>query len=242
VAAGAFADPRGGVEVLALAGTRALLYNVLGNQWVGQGIEVPPTVTLAPPIGTLREDAGRARAVARGAGNQIVVFSIRGMFTSCTAEAAGPPVEVRGIDIEHDGVDEVAVLFADGGPRSLQMFRVTGSPNCTLEPVLADVLEGCVDVADAGAGLVAICRRPEDGDTGPARGIYTLVRRGDGFERSPAGPIAQVPGDGRFLTAGDYDGDGVLDVAVSVHRVDSVGIQLLRQCPRHDTRDCRAPR
>jgi hypothetical protein len=41
------------------------------------------------------------------------------------------------------------------------------------------------------------------------------------------------------VTAGDFDGDGVLDIAVGVHHGASVGIQLLKQCPAHDVRACR---
>jgi hypothetical protein len=166
------------------------------------------------------------------------------MFTSCKIAAAGEPLELRGIDIDldDDGVDEVAVLYESSGLRSLQMFRAIGSPDCTLEPVLAEALDGCVDVARSGDRLIAICRIP--GSVGPgataARGLFTITSTGGTFTRSAA-PFARVEGDGNSLTAGDYDGDGVLDLAVAVHRVDEVGIQLLRQCPAHDIRTCLPP-
>lgn len=240
VAAGPFADPMGGVEVLALAGERALLYNVLGTEWAGPMDGIPVASMLRAPIANLRDGPGRALAASRGAGERdVVVFSVRGAFTSCAGTAAGEPVELRGIDIDGDGIDEVAVLFEDAsGQRSLQMFRSAG---CPLEPVLADVLEGCVDVANAGGHLVAICRPPAGAPMSQAaRDVFTITSAGGRFERSPA-PIAQVDGSGRFLTAGDYDGDGVLDVAIGVHRVSAVGVQLLRQCPAHDTRTCPEP-
>ena len=68
-----------------------------------------------------------------------------------------------------------------------------------------------------------------------ARELIAVASAGGTFV---ATPLAPIDGDARFVTAGDFDGDGVLDVAVGVHRGSGVGVQLLRQCPAHDTRAC----
>jgi hypothetical protein len=246
VAAGSFADPAGGVEVLALTGDRAVLYNVSAGEFVTQPTPdgIPVSTTLAPPIGTLRDGPGRARAVARdtGAGEAgIAVFSVRGGFTSCSAAAAGTPVELRGVDLDGDGVDEVAVQYtaASTGRRSLQVFRVGGSPACALSPALADALDGCVDVANVGERLIAVCRVAEAGSmANAAHTVFAIEDTGDGLARRPL-PIADLQGDGRFAIASDFDGDGVLDVAIGVNRVSEVGVVLLHQCPAHDVRACR---
>ena len=228
VAAGAFGSDD--LEILALTGDQAQLYNVMANDWappLGIGMQ------LNQPVGALRNGA-HSRGAARGAGDRdVVVFSMRGAFTMCQVTASGEPRELRGIDIDGDGVDELAVLSDDSnGRRTLQLFRATG---CPLEPLLVDALAGCVDVANAGERLVAICRID---DTPPARGLFEITGAAGALVRSPT-PLAVLDGDARFVTAGDFDGNGVPDIAVGVHRGAEVGVQLLRQCPAHDTRTCR---
>jgi hypothetical protein len=170
---------------------------------------------------------------------KISVFSVRGSFTHCDTDAAGEPVELRGVDLDGDEIDEVAVLYtsANTNQRSLQVFRVSAPmAPCAFQPVLADVLEGCVDVANVGGRLVAICRAAA---AGPANTVISIANDGGNFRRE--GVIAGLQGDGRFATAGDFDGDGVLDVAISVNRIAEIGVSFLRQCPAHDTRGCRRP-
>lgn len=129
---------------------------------------------------------------------------------------------------------------SDGdGTRTLQLFRTTG---CPLQPLAIDALTGCVDVVNAGKGLIAICRDPgasaSPGMNDPAaRELIAVASAGGTFV---ATPLAPIDGDAHFVTAGDFDGDGVLDVAVGVHRGSGVGVQLLRQCPAHDTRACQS--
>jgi hypothetical protein len=103
--------------------------------------------------------------------------------------------------------------------------------------VLADQLGNCIDLASAGGRLVALCRAS---DTAPADLVVPIERTADGqFVRSPE--VARVQGDARFAATGDFDGDGVPDLAVGVRRMDGTGVQLLRQCPAHDTRTCVKP-
>ena len=67
--------------------------------------------------------------------------------------------------------------------------------------------------------------------------MFEIVNTGGELVRAER-PIAVLDGEGRFVTAGDYDGDGVLDLAIGVNRGGVVNVQLLRQCPAHDTRTC----
>ena len=234
VAAGRFGSDD--LEILTLTGEQAQLYNVMANSWA------PPVdlgMQLDQPVAALRGGPAPTRAAARGDGNRVVVFALHGGVTTCQVTAAATPVELRGIDIDGDGIDELAVFFLDGdGQRTLQLFRTTG---CPLEPLAIDALTGCVDVVNAGKGLVAICRAPGPSSSPmmndpAARQLIAIASTGGKFV---ATPLAALAGDARFVTAGDFDGDGVLDVAVGVHRGSGVGVQLLRQCPAHDTRACR---
>jgi hypothetical protein len=238
VAAGAFGSDD--LEILALDGHQAQLYNVMANSWASPPVNLG--IQLDQPVGALRAGASQARAAARGTGadaGNVVVFSMRGAVTTCTVTPSGAPHELRGIDIDGDGGDELAVFSDDSkGRRTLQLFRAAG---CPLEPVLVDELASCVDVVSAGQSLVAICREP-DADTNAsgvvdpaARALVSITNVGG---QPVITPSAKIDGDARFVTAGDFDGDGVLDVAVGVHRGSGVGVQLLRQCPAHDTRAC----
>jgi hypothetical protein len=135
VAAGSFGSDN--LEILALDGTQAQLYNVMANSWISPPINLG--MQLDQPVGALRAGTSQARAAARGTGpDDVVVFSLRGAVTTCQVTASGTPRELRGIDIDGDGVDELAVFSDDSaGKRTLQLFRATG---CPLVPVLVDEL------------------------------------------------------------------------------------------------------
>jgi hypothetical protein len=244
VTAGRFVSPELGVQIVALTANQGLLYDVNMGNWVGQ-VPLPPGMSIGPPLASLR-DRGMVRGAARGMGNSVVVFSLRGMAITTCPEATtdGPPLTMRGVDIDDDGVDELAVqydLSSQGRQGTqVQLFDVVdseGSPGCKLVSILDDVLEDCVDLANAGTALVAICR----GSSGaPANEVRLLTPIGPrSYVKS--GPIAHVQGDGRFAVAGDFDGDGVRDVVIGARRVDAVAVQLLKQCPAHDTRGCLVP-
>jgi len=228
VAAGSFGSDD--LELLALTGNQAQLYNVMANDWA------PPLdigMQLRQPVAALRGGPSKTLGAARGTGDHdVVVFSMRNAFTMCQVTASGTPSELRGIDIDGDNVDELAVISEDTDDnRSLELFRATG---CPLTPLLVDALAGCIDVANAGERLIAICRV---GDFPAVRGLYEITSVNGALVRS-ATPLTLLDGDAHFVTAGDFDGDGVPDIAVGVHRGAETDVQLLRQCPAHDTRTC----
>lgn len=241
VAAGAFHG--GDAEILAFTGDRALFYsaaNLMNPSWTGPSAPGPK---LQNPVATLRNRADPARGVALevDSGNQLVVFSVRVVNGTnviqreCSVRTSGMRLgELRAIDLEGNGVDEVVAVSDNGGPdtRRVQIF------DASCQPMREAQLAGCVDVAQTGRGLVALCRLgldpSGDPDRGPARGVFSIKDQRELMDRF-------VVGDARFATPGDFDGDGVIDVAISLHRVDEVVVHLLRQCPDHDRDGCPLP-
>jgi hypothetical protein len=239
--AGPFTRAGGNVEILAFTDTQVLLYDVPSGMWSDLALTLPTGTGLGPPVATLRDDAGGVRGAVHSTGNggnEIVVLSARGgALALCRATTAGAVGGIHPVDIDGDGADEVAVQYGPGG-RLVQVFRVTGGPTCTLMAELANLLVNCIDLASTGSRLVALCRAS---DADPTNQVIAIDRMADGRFVRGAKPLAQVQGDGRFATAGDFDGDGVPDLVVGVRRMDAVGVQLLRQCPAHDTRGCVKP-
>ncbi len=226
VAAGGFRT--GAVEVLAIEDSQATFYDLGMNRWS------EPISTGAPlrgPVTALRVPGAPSRGAAVDSTTQhVVVFSVgsQGLQERCRIAPQMMPVrELRGVDADFDGTEDLAVLYEQGPARRLRLFS---AEDCA--PMLADVLPNCADVANVGDRLVALCR-DDPAMPGPSRQVISISRDLEPFE------IERFQGgDARFVTAGDFDGDGVLDVAVSVHRVDEVGVHYLRQCPEHDTRTC----
>lgn len=258
VAAGTFRGPD--AELLAFTGPQALFYNVsnLGSaRWTAPISSGP---MLQNPVAALRTGPPPGRGVARmveeAAGQPVedhfYVFSVTGGLVDtqnvfqrvCDARTSGLSIrELRGVDVDGDGdgVDEVVALTEGirganpmSGP-STRKVEVFDAADC--RPVTPPALEGCVDVVRVGRDLVALCRTTANTAMGPARGVFVIP---DGTQERV--PMKEFPvGDARFLTASDFNGDGILDVAITLHRVDEVVIHYLRQCPAHDTRNCPLP-
>ena len=226
IAAGAFGSDD--TELLAITGTQIQLYNAPANDWAPP---VPFGIALRPPVGALRDGTGHARAVAVGPGpRDVMIFGVRGSITMCPLTVGATPRELRAIDLDHDGVDELAVLANDDqGAPVLAIYTST----CPAKQIGADALDGCTDIVNAGRALVAICNIDDH-----PRGLYVVTPSAGQLVRAAA-PFVVTDGDARFVTAGDFDGDGILDLAVGVqHGGAGVAVQRFRQCPAHDTRAC----
>ena len=212
--------------------TTVQLYNVRGNTWA-TALTLP--VDLRAPLGALRGAAMQGFAVGvtgSDAAPNLVTFSGRSPTPACTSTTvSAAPREMRGADLDRDGVDELVVYTGEGRARAVQVFDASKCPATRLaETALAD----CVDVANVGTKLFALCRLAA---MGQARLVFEVIRDNATFRRADE-PTARLDGDGRFLSVGDFDGDGVLDLAVVLAIGFEVNIQTLRQCPAHDTRRC----
>ncbi|MBA2541498.1 MAG: hypothetical protein H0V17_17785, partial [Deltaproteobacteria bacterium] len=143
---------------------------------------------------------------------------------------AGTQATIRAADlIDDDGVDEL-IVTVDGG-RRVHVFPVTsGASDCEIgDEILTDALATCSDVANAGDHLIALC------DAGIRRaGVFRINADGTREET----PLITLDGAGLELVVGEFDGDGVRDLAVKLGRAAEVSVQFLKQCPAHDVRSC----
>lgn len=165
---------------------------------------------------------------AEGVQPTIAVIGIDG--TLCQRSFEGGQLTVRGADlVGDDGADEV-IVTAPGG-RNVQVFPVVAGAGCTLEDeILTTALDGCADVAKVGDHLIALC----DTEVPRRSGVFRIGADGT---REP-NPAVTVDGTGLQFVVGDFDGDGVRDVAVMIGRAAEISVQFLKQCPAHDTRGC----
>jgi len=150
------------------------------------------------------------------------------------ASVVGDRFRYGSIDTNGDGDGEL-VVFVDGDVPRIEVFDVDDCPLAggTLGgPVLT--LDGCHDLAALGGRVFAICSPT----TGASGAVVVAV---DTTSHPPADArgttLVTFDGEPRFLTAGDFDGDGLIDLAAVVG-VGSPQATVLRQCPAHDTRTC----
>jgi hypothetical protein len=158
----------------------------------------------------------------------IGLLSIDG--TSCTKTLTGTQTSIRAADVDgDDGFDEL-IVTVDGG-RFVHVFPVTTTAStCTIgDEILTDALSACADVANVGGQLIALCET----DSRARPGIFRIS---DGTRE--ANPAITLDGVGLELVVGEFDGDGVLDLAVKLGRAAEVSVQFLKQCPAHDVRGC----
>lgn len=238
VIAGAFGGV--GVKLLTISPSQVQLYEIPPTnaptmmEW-GDPIALPANVSFAPPLTLLRAEAGDARGAATANMRDVMLFSVRGAtLTSCKATPAARPAEVYGIDLDNDGIDHLAVVSQDlspgaAGPRMLEVFDA----QCNPVPGIAEAIAGCTEIVNVSGRLLALCAS----GAGDGRGVFEIAGEGGTFARGKQ--VAALDSEGRFLAAGDFDGDGVLDVAVGVNRGGIAHVELMRQCPAHDTRACR---
>ncbi len=229
LAAAIDADASGG-------GSSLLVHDIDANVWSGPvavaGLEVDIT---RPPQLLRTQGLPLIATFARGTQTMTTIGALDLTGKSCTKSVTGVPFALHGSDVVgDDAIDELVVgtvVAANRNPHEVHVFAVTGGAQCTIgAELLADQLRGCADVARVGTTTVALCEG--------------APRQFGVFRISPEGvredvPFAEVDGVGVALLVGDFDGDAVQDLAVSVVRGAEVSVQFLRQCPAHDTRACR---
>lgn len=159
------------------------------------------------------------------------LFGVSG--TTCVATAPGRPFGVRTRDLDGDGHDEVLVEVVertvDRDTHILHVLDVApAGASCMLAESPPVTLDGCVDVVRIDDRLVALCA--------PA-GRFGLYRF-DADGARDLDPFVELDGEGLELVAGEFDGDGVADLAVRVRRAAELSVQFVRQCPAHDVRGC----
>jgi hypothetical protein len=140
------------------------------------------------------------------------------------ATLTGPPVDVESLDIDNDGIDEIAYLL-DGSPGSVVVYSVTGDGNA---PVLIQGLQ--VNVGNNPVDLdVADLNGDGNDDLLVANASGTtlnvlLVDDGSSSEHSfNVLTIALSSNDPSLLTCAaiiDWDGDSDLDAVVGVDVID----------------------
>ncbi|MGP0063055.1 MAG: FG-GAP repeat domain-containing protein [Isosphaeraceae bacterium] len=159
----------------------------------------------------------------RGSGGEISILLGRGdgTFQDTTTNAVGNgPVAVVAADLNHDGYSDVitanyydndiSVLmgYGDGTFQTAESFPAGASPTAL---VVGDFNgDGRLDVAVADGG---------NGD-GEGQGVSILMGNGDGTFQAPI--FYPVGSDPSSIVAGDFTGDGVLDLAVADYGSDEV--------------------
>lgn len=148
--------------------------------------------------------------------------------TLCTGEVSSAGL-LHPADLDGDGDDELVVNLTGREVRAFDVTGTTTSASCALgDELLVEALEECNDVVRVGETIVAACvfeKRTE------------LYRIADGVRDQD--PFGTLDGLVNFMFVGDYNGDGVQDVAIATTRNGIVSVQLFAQCPAHDTRACR---
>jgi hypothetical protein len=155
---------------------------------------------------------------------QILIGKGDGSFADPVAYAAGAnPTDLAIGDVNGDGLADVMSLNLSDGTVSVLLGRGDG----TFMPQPATAIGGnqlhALVVADFDGDGILDAAVSSGGQSDQGR-IFVLLGKGDGTFKNPvAYAVGKQPG---YLTIGDFNGDGIVDLAVSNSGDNTVGVML----------------
>lgn len=221
------------------AGKSVLVNDVTTGAWSLTGL-TGVTANIDPNRAPVRLRTKGAPLIAFGTSPGLAATDLSGhACTAPTSVFAGSRMRAEDV-IGNDGIDELLTANRAARVPQIHVYPITTSgTTCSFGAEQWTELAGCSDVARVGTTVVALCQIEDEmpGTTPDPVTRWGLYRISETGERDVL-PFAAVDGNGRELTVGDFDGDGIADLAVQVARGGIRGVQLVHQCPAYDERGC----